>query len=154
MSVFFFYRGPCVQPRTIYAPLGDNGAAFPPLDASPHPTALFEVLGARVDRVQGRRLGLAPVGNEAPSHRVHDERGLFRLRATDDGGMGARRNVIAGHIAVSVHPLVDVKCGITVELLDFVCLVCFYRKIRRVIFMRGLTWSASANLPHMIGRSG
>ena len=65
------------------------------------------------------------MGDEAPSHRVHDERRLPRLRATDDGGMGARRNVVAGYIAVSVHPLVDVKCWITVELLDFVCLYLF-----------------------------
>lgn len=105
------------------APLRDNDAAFPSLDAPPHPTALFKVLGARVDRVQGRRLGLAPVGYETPSHRVHDERGLVRLSTANDGGMGARGNVVAGHIAVSVHPVINAKGRITVELLDIVCLV-------------------------------
>jgi hypothetical protein len=59
------------------------------------------------------------VRNEAPSHRVHDERRLLWLSATDDGSMSARGNVVAGHMAVSVHPLVDVKCRITVELLCF-----------------------------------
>ena len=105
------------------APLRDNDAAFPPLDAPPHPTALFEILGARIDRVQSRRLGLAPVRDEAPPHRVHDERGLLRLSAAYDGGMGARRDVVARHIAVPLHPLVNAKCGIAVELLDLVCLV-------------------------------
>ena len=37
--------------------------------------------------------------------------------------MSARCNVVAGYIAVSVHPLVDVKCGITVKLLNLICLV-------------------------------
>jgi hypothetical protein len=55
-----------------HVPLRNNDAAFPPLDASPHPSALLEVLGAGVDRVQGGRLGFAPVGYETPSHRVHD----------------------------------------------------------------------------------
>lgn len=45
------------------------------------------------------------------------------MRAADDGGMSARCNVVAGYIAVSVHPLVDVKCGITVKLLNLICLV-------------------------------
>jgi hypothetical protein len=36
--------------------------------------------------------------------------------------MSARCNVVAGYIAVSVYPLVDVKCGITVELLNLICL--------------------------------
>jgi hypothetical protein len=103
--------------------LRDNDATFPPLDAGPHPTALFEVLGARVDRVQSRRLGLAPVRDKAPPHRVHDKRWLLWLSAANDGGMGARRNVVARHIAVSLHPVVNAKCGITVELLDLVCLV-------------------------------
>ena len=44
------------------------------------------------------------------------------MRATDDGSMSARCDVVTGHIAVSVDPLVDVKCGITVELLNLVCL--------------------------------
>jgi hypothetical protein len=110
--------------------LRDDDAAFPSLDACPHPTALFEVLGARVDGVQGRRLGLAPVRNEAPSHRVHDECRLLRLGATNDGGMGARRNVVAGYIAVPVHPLVNAKCGITVELFNLVSLVLEMRIFR------------------------
>ena len=101
----------------------DDDAAFPTLDAAPHPAAaLLEVLGARVDRVQCRRLGLAPVGDEAPSHGVHDERGFFRARAADDGGVRAWRDVVAGHVAVSVHPLIDAEVGIPVELLDLVCL--------------------------------
>jgi hypothetical protein len=54
---------------------------------------------------------------------MHDQCRLLRLRATDDGGMSARCNVVAGYIAVSIYPLVDVKCGISVELLDLVCLV-------------------------------
>jgi hypothetical protein len=37
--------------------------------------------------------------------------------------MGTRCNVVAGYIAVSVYPLVDAKCRITVELLNLVCLV-------------------------------
>jgi hypothetical protein len=37
--------------------------------------------------------------------------------------MGARRDVVARHIAVPLHPLANAKCGITVELLDLVCLV-------------------------------
>jgi hypothetical protein len=37
--------------------------------------------------------------------------------------MGARGNVVAGHIAVSVHPVINAKGRITVELLDIVCLV-------------------------------
>ena len=101
----------------------DNDTAFPPLDAPPHPTSLFKVLGARVDRVQSRRLRLAPVRDKAPPHRVHDERGLLRLSAANDGGMGARRDIVARHIAVPLHPLVNAKCGIAMELLDLVCLV-------------------------------
>jgi hypothetical protein len=58
--------------RVCHVPLRNDDAAFPPLDASPHPSALLEVLGARVDRVQGRRLGFAPVGDETPPHRMHD----------------------------------------------------------------------------------
>jgi len=105
-----------------HVPLRNDDAAFPTLDASPHPSALLEVLGARVDRVQGGRLGFAPVGYEAPFHRMHDQCRLLRLRATDDGGMSAWCNVVAGYIAVSVYPLVDAKCGITVELLNLICL--------------------------------
>jgi hypothetical protein len=45
------------------------------------------------------------------------------LRATNDGGIGARCNIVAGYIAVSIYPLVDAKIGITVELLNLVCLV-------------------------------
>ena len=37
--------------------------------------------------------------------------------------MSTGSNVVAGYIAVSVYPLVDVKGGITVELLNLVCLV-------------------------------
>jgi hypothetical protein len=37
--------------------------------------------------------------------------------------VGTRGDVIAGHIAVSVYPLLDAECGIAVELLDLVCLV-------------------------------
>jgi len=37
--------------------------------------------------------------------------------------MSVRCNVVAGYIAVSVYPLVDVKCGITVKLLNLICLV-------------------------------
>jgi hypothetical protein len=44
------------------------------------------------------------------------------LGATDDGGMSTRRNVVAGYIAVSVYPLVDAKCGVSVELLNLICL--------------------------------
>jgi hypothetical protein len=133
----------------MHAPLRDDDAAFAPLDAAPHPAALLEVLGACVDRVERRRLGLAPVGDEAPSHGVHDERGLLRARAADDGGVCARRDVVPGHVAVSVHPLVDVERGVVVELLDLVCLfVCFCLRKRKKL-PRGLTWSASANLPHM-----
>ena len=105
-----------------HVPLRNDDAAFPPLDASPHPAALLEVLGARVDRVQGGRLGFAPVGYKTPFHRMHDQCGLLRLGATDDGGMRARCDVVAGYIAVSVYPLIDVKCRITVELLNLVCL--------------------------------
>jgi len=36
--------------------------------------------------------------------------------------MSAWCNVVAGYIAVSVYPLVDAKCGITVELLNLICL--------------------------------
>jgi hypothetical protein len=102
------------------APLRDNDAAIPHLDALPHPT---EVLGAHVDHAHGQRLGLAPVGDKAPPHRVHDERGLLWLSAANDGGISGWRNVVARHIAVLLHPLINVKCGITVELLDLVCLV-------------------------------
>lgn len=58
--------------KICHVPLRNDDAAFPPLDTSPHPAALLEVLGARVDRVQGRRLSFAPVGYETPFHRMHD----------------------------------------------------------------------------------
>ena len=102
------------------APLRDNDAAIPHLDALPHPT---EVLGAHVDHAHGERLGLAPVRDKAPPHRVHDERGILRLRAADHGGISGRRNIVPGHISVLLHPLINAKCGIAVELLDLVCLV-------------------------------
>jgi len=54
---------------------------------------------------------------------MHDKSRLRRSRATDDGSICARCNVVARYIAVSVHPPVYAKCGITVELLDVVCLV-------------------------------
>jgi hypothetical protein len=63
---------------------------------------------------------------------VHDERGLLRARAADDGGVGARRDVVPGHVAVSVHPLVDVERGVAVELLDLVCLFCLFFSFERV----------------------
>jgi hypothetical protein len=106
-----------------HVPLRDDDATFPTLDAAPYPCALLEVLGACVDRVQRRRLGFAPVGDEAPSHRVHDERGFLRLCAADDGCVRARRDVVARHIAVSVHPLIDAESGVAVELFDLVCLL-------------------------------
>ena len=109
--------------RVCHVPLRNDYAAFPPLDASPHPAALLKVLGARVDRVQGRRLSFAPMGYETPFHRMHDQCGLLWLRAADDGGMSARCNVVAGYIAVSVYPLVDAKCGITVKMFNLICLV-------------------------------
>ena len=62
------------------------------------------------------------MGNEAPPHRLHDERRLLRSGATDDGCVRARCDVVAGHEAISLHPLIDVECGVAVELLDFVCL--------------------------------
>lgn len=105
------------------APLSDDDATFPTLDAGPDPSALLEVLGARVDRVQHRGLGLAPVGDEAPSHGVHDERGFLRSRAADDGCVRARRDVVAGHVAVSVDPLLEAESGVAVELLELVCLL-------------------------------
>src|SRR5260370_5155263 len=104
------------------APLRDDGATLPPLDASPHPTALLEVLSARVDSVQCRRLCLAPVGYKTPFHRMHDKSRLRWSRATDDGSICARCNVVASYIAVSVHPPGYGKCGIAVELLDVLCL--------------------------------
>ena len=137
------------------APLHDDDATFPPFDSAPHPAALLEVLGARVNRVQRRRFGLIPVGDESPSHGVHDERGLLRPRATDDGGVRARRNVVPGYMTVSVHPLIDVKCGISVELLDLVCLGFFLKKrLRKMGTGATLTCSASANLPHILAGQG
>jgi len=65
------------------------------------------------------------VGDEAPPHRMHDERRLLWSRATDNGCVRARRDVVAGHEAISVHPLIDAECGVAVELLDFVCLFYF-----------------------------
>jgi hypothetical protein len=53
------------------------------------------------------------------------------LRAADDGCVRARRDVVAGHVAVSVHPLIDAESGIAVELLYLVCLLiegCWLRK--------------------------
>lgn len=41
--------------------------------------------------------------------------------------MRARCDVVAGHVAISVHPLIDAECGVAVELLDFVCL--YFREI-------------------------
>ena len=112
------------------APLRDDDAAFPPLDAAPHPrTALFEVLRACVDRVERRGFGLAPVGDEAPSHGVHDERGLLRSRTTDDGRVCAGCDVVPGHVAISVHPLIDAEGGVAVELLDLVRLILFILEI-------------------------
>ena len=105
------------------APLRDDDATFPPLDAAPHPAALLEIFGARVDRVERRGFSLAPVGDEAPPHGLHDERGLLRSRATDDGRVCARRDVVPGHVAISVHPLIDAECGVAVQLFDFVRLV-------------------------------
>ena len=64
------------------------------------------------------------------------------MRATDDGGMGARCNVVAGYIAVSVYPLVDVKRGITVELLNLICLaieIIFLERNRICIYGEELT---------------
>lgn len=63
------------------------------------------------------------MGYETPSHRMHDQCRLLRLRAADDGSIGARCDVVAGYIAVSVYPLVDAKFRITIELLNLVCLV-------------------------------
>lgn len=37
--------------------------------------------------------------------------------------MRARRDVVAGHVAVSVHPLIDAESGVAVELLDLVFLL-------------------------------
>jgi len=56
---------------------------------------------------------------------MHDERRLLWSRATDNGCVRARRDVVAGHEAISVHPLIDAECGVAVELLDFVCLFYF-----------------------------
>ena len=55
-----------------HVPLRNDDAPFPPFYASPHPAALLEVLGARVDGVQIWRLGFAPVWYETPFHRMHD----------------------------------------------------------------------------------
>ena len=79
----------------------------------------------RVNRVQDGRLGLVPVGNETPFHRVHHEGGPFWPCTANDGCVGTRGDVIAGHIAVSVYPLLDAKRGIAVELL----LVCLVREL-------------------------
>jgi hypothetical protein len=119
----------CVCVRN--APLRDDDAAFPPLDAAPHPAALLEVFGAGVDRVQRRGFGLAPVGDEAPSHGLHNERGLLRSGTTDDGCVRARCDVVPGHVAISVHPLIDAESGVAVELLDFVCLVLILLDLER-----------------------
>ena len=129
----------CVRERGREgAPLRDDDAAFPPLDAAPHPPALLEVLGARVDRVERRGFGLAPVGDEAPPHGLHDERGLLRSRATDDGRVCARRDVVPRHVAISVHPLIDAERGVAVQLFDFVRLVCFFLEKRKLrIVKRG-----------------
>lgn len=123
-----------------HAPLRDDDAAFTPLDAGPHPPALLEVLCAGVDRVERRGLALAPVRNEAPPHGVHHERGVLRLRAADDGRVRARCDVIAGHVAVSVYPLVYAECGIAgvVELLDIVCLCIFWGERKMVRLEKGI----------------
>ena len=42
------------------------------------------------------------------------------MGATDDGCMSTWCNVVAGHIAVSVHPLIDAKCRVSIELLNFI----------------------------------
>jgi hypothetical protein len=108
------------------APLSDYDAAFPSLDAGPHAAAIFKILCSRVDRVQSRRFGLAPVRNETPFHGVHHECRSVRLCAANDGRMGPRGDVVAGDVAVSVYPLFDTKCRVTIELLDLVGLVREY----------------------------
>jgi hypothetical protein len=114
-------------------PLSDDDAALPSLHATPHPATLFEVLRSRVDRVQGWRFGLAPVGNETPFHRVHHEGGLFRLCAANDRCVGPRGNIVAGYIAISVYPLFDAKCGVVIELLDVVGLVRGFTRFEKMI---------------------
>jgi hypothetical protein len=110
----------------MHVPLCDDYTAFPPLKAAPHaPAALLEVLRPRVDGVQIRRLGLAPVGDEAPLHGMHYERGLSWLGATDDRCMCAGSDVVAGHKVISVYPLVYAECRISIELLDLVWLITF-----------------------------
>ena len=101
-------------------PLRDNNAAIPHLEALPHPT---EVLSAHIDHAHGERLGLAPVRDKAPPHRVHDECGILRFSAANHGGISGRRNVVAGRVSVLLHPLINAKCGITVYLLDLIRLV-------------------------------
>ena len=118
------------------APLRDNDAAIPHLDALPHPT---EVLGAHVDHTHGERLGLAPVRDKAPPHRMHDECGLLRLSAANDRDVSARRNIVPGHIEVLLHPLINAKCVISMELLDLVCLVLARLETNRKIYFYGLT---------------
>ena len=53
---------------------------------------------------------------------MHDQRGLSWLRTTYDGCAGAWCDVVAGRKVVSVHPLVNAKRRIALELLDLVCL--------------------------------
>lgn len=119
-AVFFCVVYPPILAKDV--PLGDDDAALPSLDAAPHAPALLQVLSPRVDRVKGWGLRLAPVRDEAPPHGVHHQRGRCRLRPTNDGGTGAWCDVVAGRKVVPVHPLVNVKRGIAIELLDLVCL--------------------------------
>lgn len=63
------------------------------------------------------------MGYETPFHRMHYQCGLPWLGTADDRGMSAWCNVVAGYIAVSVYPLVDAKCRITIEMLNLICLV-------------------------------
>jgi hypothetical protein len=63
-GVFFGVKpGPPSKEGRCALPLGDDDTALSPLDAPPHTPALLEVLCSSVDRVQRRRLALAPVGD-------------------------------------------------------------------------------------------
>lgn len=83
-----------------------NDAALGAAKTAPHATALDEVFRAGIGGAERLVLDLAPVGHEAPFHRVQDER---IVSAAEDWRLCPRCNIVPGDEFVLVLPASDVE---------------------------------------------